>query len=237
VAKRFDKEIDKLKRKILGLSAIVEESFHKAISSLERGDEALASQVVAADRRIDDLEVEVEEECLKILALYQPVAVDLRYIVVVLKLNNDLERIGDLAVNIAEQAGPLKKAGAGPLPERIPEMATCVDRMLAGALDSLVNMDANAAWQVCAADDRVDELHRGMYAETKDRLKQEPENVEALIHLLSVSRYLERIADHATNIAEDVIYLLAGDIIRRGGAPDAKAADGDAEKPSDAEPH
>lgn len=233
MAKRFDKEIDKLKRKILGLSAIVEESFHKAISSLERGDEALAAEVVAADRRIDDLEVEVEEECLKILALYQPVAVDLRYIVVVLKLNNDLERIGDLAVNIAEQAGPLKNAGAGPLPRRIPEMVTCVDRMLAGALDSLVNMDANAAWQVCAADDRVDELHREVYAETKARLKKEPENVEALIHILSVSRYLERIADHATNIAEDVIYLIAGDIIRHGGAPDAKVANGDAEEPSD----
>ena len=230
MTKRFEKEIDKLKRKILGLSAIVEEHFHKAISSLENRDEALAAEVAGADRRVDDLEVEVEEECLKILALYQPVAADLRYIVAVLKMNNDLERIGDLAVNIADQTAPLLKAGMTALPDRISEMARCVERMLAGSLDALVNLDANAAWQVCAADDVVDDLHRGTYADTKTRLKQEPEDVDVLIHILSVSRYLERIADHTTNIAEDVIYLIAGDIVRHGGAPENRTPHGKDEK-------
>ena len=231
MAKHFEKEIDKLKRKILGLSAIVEEQFHKAIASLERRDSDMADEVIRGDERIDDLEVEVEEECLKILALYQPVAVDLRYIVGVLKLNNDLERIGDLAVNIAEQAGPLKKTGLDRLPERITAMAQGVSQMLAACLDALVNLDTNAAWKVCADDDEVDDLHRQTYVDTKEQLKAHPENAEQLIHLLSVSRYLERIADHTTNIAEDVVYLIAGDIIRHGNAQPAKPGNGDAQKP------
>lgn len=219
MGRHLEKEIEKLKRKALGLSALVEEIVHKAIASVENGDIRLADQVIESDRRIDEMEVDVEEECLKILALHQPVAIDLRYIVGVLKLNNDLERIADLAVNIAEQARPLTAAGARGLPSKIREMARAVESMLAGSLDSLVNLDSNAAWSVCAADDAVDNLHRDTYAMIKTEIQKDPKKTDVLIHHLSVSRYLERIADHATNIAEDVVYLVAGDIVRHGGKP------------------
>lgn len=216
MALHLEKEIEKLKRKTLGLSALVEDIVHKAIASVETADLRLADQVVESDTRIDDMEVDVEEECLKILALHQPVAIDLRFIVGVLKLNNDLERIADLAVNVAEQARPLVNAGSRGLPPKIREMARAVEVMLGGCLDSLVNLDVNAAWSVCAADDEVDNLHRDTYAMIKTEIQKDPARTDVLIHHLSVSRYLERIADHATNIAEDVIYLVAGDIVRHG---------------------
>jgi len=216
MGRHLEKEIEKLKRKTLGLSAIVEENVHKAIASVETADVRLADQVIESDTRIDDMEVDVEEECLKILALHQPVAVDLRYIVGVLKLNSDLERIADLAVNMAEQARPLAAAGARGLPTKIREMARAVESMLGNSLDALVNLDTNAAWGVCAADDAVDNLHRDSYATIKSEVMKDPSKADILIHHLSVSRYLERIADHATNIAEDVIYLVDGDIVRHG---------------------
>ncbi len=217
MTRHLDKEIEKLKRNTLGLSALVEESVHKAIASVETADTRLADQVIESDTRIDQMEVDVEEECLKILALHQPVAIDLRFIVGVLKLNNDLERIADLAVNIAEQARPLVAAGARGLPVKIREMARAVESMLGGSLDALVNLDTAAAWAVCAADDAVDSLHRDTYGMIKLEIQKDPERTDVLIHYLSVSRYLERIADHATNIAEDVIYLVDGDIVRHGG--------------------
>jgi phosphate transport system protein len=216
MGRHLEKEIEKLKRQTLGLSALVEESVHKAIASVETADLRLADQVIESDTRIDEMEVDVEEECLKILALHQPVAVDLRYIVGVLKLNSDLERIADLAVNIAEQAKPLAAAGARGLPSTIREMSRAVESMLGNSLDALVNLDTNAAWGVCAADDAVDNLHRETYATIKSEVRKDPERADVMIHFLSVSRYLERIADHATNIAEDVIYLVDGDIVRHG---------------------
>jgi len=216
MGRHLEKEIEKLKRKILGLSALVEENVHKAIASVETADVRMADQIIESDTRIDDMEVDVEEECLKILALHQPVAVDLRYIVGVLKLNSDLERIADLAVNMAEQARPLAAAGARGLPTKIREMARAVESMLGNSLDALVNLDTNAAWGVCAADDAVDNLHRETYSTIKNEVQKDPSKAEVLIHHLSVSRYLERIADHATNIAEDVIYLVDGDIVRHG---------------------
>jgi phosphate transport system protein len=216
MGRHLEKEIEKLKRKILGLSALVEENVHKAIASVETADVRMADQIIESDTRIDEMEVDVEEECLKILALHQPVAVDLRYIVGVLKLNADLERIADLAVNMAEQARPLAAAGARGLPSKIREMARAVESMLGNSLDALVNLDTNAAWGVCAADDAVDNLHRETYSTIKNEVQKDPSKADILIHHLSVSRYLERIADHATNIAEDVIYLVDGDIVRHG---------------------
>ena len=216
MGRHLEKEIEKLKRNTLGLSALVEESVHKAIAAIETADLRLADDVIESDTRIDETEVDVEEECLKILALHQPVAIDLRFIVGVLKLNNDLERIADLAVNIAEQARPLVAAGARGLPVNIREMARAVETMLGGSLDALVNLDTTAAWAVCAADDAVDSLHRDTYATIKAEIRKDPTRTDVLIHHLSVSRYLERIADHATNIAEDVIYLVEGSIVRHG---------------------
>lgn len=207
-------EIEKLKKKILYLGAMVEESVQRAVKAIERRDAKLATKVIEADIEIDHLEVDVEEDCLKILALEQPVAIDLRFIVAVLKLNSDLERIGDLAVNIAEHAVFLSSKDKTPVPFNLSGMAAKTQAMLKGSLDALVNMDTGLARQVCQSDDEVDNINRDMYARVESAIQKTPEQVEAMIHFLSASRHLERIADHATNIAEDVIYMIDGDIVR-----------------------
>jgi phosphate transport system protein len=160
------------------------------------------------------MEVGVEEDCLKILALHQPVAIDLRFIVAVLKINNDLERIGDLAVNIAERSAFLSKHPPVGLSLGLIEMVDKVQDMLKHSLDALIGLSSGLAQEVCASDDAVDAMNRQMYIKIQDAIRKNPEQLESLIHLLSVSRHLERIADHATNIAEDVIYMVEGQIAR-----------------------
>ena len=208
------RETEKLKRRLLTLSADVEEIYLLAVRSLEEMDEALAKKVVASDDRIDRQEVDLEEECLKILALHQPVANDLRFIVSVLKINNDLERIADLAVNIAERALDLMKCKRIEIPFEFASMSQKVYSMVKKSLDSLVNLDLHQAHEVIALDDEVDALHHKSYAMVIEQIRQQPDCIEALLSYLVVSRYLERIADQATNIAEDVHYLIEGDIVR-----------------------
>lgn len=210
----LQRELEKLNKLVLSLSATVENHLAQAVRSVQLRDEALARQVIEKDQEIDHREVEVEEECLKILALHQPVAADLRYIIAVLKLNNDLERIGDLAVNIAERAIFLSHENPPVVPFDFEGMVAKTRTMLRQALDALVNRDADLAQKVCAEDDTVDAIHRGMYEQVKDAIRKHPQDLDALIHLLGVSRHLERIADHATNIAEDVVYMIRGRIIR-----------------------
>lgn len=218
MSKHFQLEIDRLKRKILALAALVEDSVGKAVSSIAERNEELAKEVIEGDEGIDSQEVEVEEECLKILALHQPVAHDLRFLVAVLKLNNDLERIGDLAVNIAERVASVAQRTDVASPIELKPMAEQVRAMLADALDSLVNVDVELAKRVMAADDVADDIHRKNFRRVEDAIRSRPEEVSAYTHYLSVSRYLERIADHATNIAEDVIYLGSGAIVRHKDA-------------------
>lgn len=208
------KEIELIKTRVLALSAVVEQSVWKAVKALETRDAALAVAVIDGDDRIDEMEVEVEEECLKILALHQPVAIDLRFIVAVLKMNDELERIGDLAVNIAERAAFLSTIPAVDVPFDFPRMTDKTRAMLKLALDAMVNMDTRLARQVCAMDDEVDEINREMYEHFKTGTRANIDQLDALLHLLSVSRHLERIADQATNIAEDVIYMVEGEIVR-----------------------
>jgi phosphate transport system protein len=184
------------------------------VNSIDRRDVALAREVIDSDTEIDHTEISVEEECLKILALHQPVAIDLRFVVSCLKINSDLERIGDLAVNIAERSLFLIRSVRVDIPFDFVGMADKAQSMLKGALDALVNFDPDLARKVCAMDDEVDEINRQMYDLVKDAIRREPESLDSLIHLLSVSRHLERIGDHATNIAEDVIYMLTGEIVR-----------------------
>ncbi len=210
------REIDRLKRKLLALSAYVEESVQRAVKSVSERDEKLAQRVIETDFEIDEMEVDVEEDCLKILALYQPVAIDLRFIIAVLKINNDLERIGDLAVNIAERAVSLSKQARIDSPFDFQTMAERVQKMLQKALDALVNGDEKLAREVLVSDDEIDEMNRQMYDSIKLGIRQSPENVDTLIQVLAISRNLERIADHTSNIAEDVIYMVDGDIIRHG---------------------
>lgn len=208
------RETEKLKRRLLTLSADVEETYLLAVRALEERDEALAQQVATSDDRIDRQEVDLEEECLKILALHQPVANDLRFIVSVLKINNDLERIADMAVNIAERALDLMKAQPIEIPFEFAAMSQKVYSMVKKSLDSLVNLDLHEAHEVISLDDEVDALHHNSYGMVIERIRQQPDRIEALISYLVVSRYLERIADLATNIAEDVHYLIEGDIVR-----------------------
>jgi len=218
MSSHMQKEIDGLKRHVLRLGAVVEEALTKAVDSVERRDARLAAEVIERDTDIDRLEVEIEEECLKVLALHQPVAVDLRLIVSMLKINNDLERIGDLAVNVAERAQALADEPVVGLRTDLRRMAERARYMLKSSLDSLVNLDPSLAQEVRESDDEVDEINRQMFAEFEIGVGQAPQMVKAYLQLLSVSRHIERIADYATNIAEDVIYMVEGEIVRHPGS-------------------
>jgi len=215
----FMKEVALLKQMILDLSARVEKQLEAAVESVTKRDAQRASLVLDEDRAIDHAEVDVEEECLKILALHQPVADDLRFIVSVLKINNDLERIGDLAVNIAERTIFLSAMQMPATSFNFPEMAAKAQKMVHDALNALLNRNVELAIAVRTADDEVDEINRSMYEQIKEGIRKEPQHVDALIHLLSISRHLERVADHATNIAEDVIYMIKGEIVRHRAEP------------------
>jgi len=215
------KEIDRLKQLILGLGALVEDGLRNAVAAFREGNRDLAEQVVRDDAEVDRKELDVEEEGLKILALHQPVAIDLRYIVAVLKINNDLERIGDLAVNIAERTTLVADGGRMAAPFDLPRMADAARGMLKKSLDALVNLDAGLAREVCAADDEIDDINREAYTQVNAAIQRSPDAADALIAYLSVSHILERVGDHATNIAEDVIYMLEGEIVRHGGTAKA----------------
>ena len=208
------REIENLKKEILTLGAMAETAVRDATCAIENRDEALARRVIDNDIKLDDMEVQIEENCLKTLALHQPVAIDLRLIIAVLKINNDLERVADLAVNVAERAVFLATQQRLPMWFNFSQMAEKAQAMLHKSLDALVNLDPKLAREVCAADDEVDAMNREAYLQVQDGIRRHPERMEALIHLLSVSRHLERLADHATNIAEDVIYMCEGEIVR-----------------------
>jgi len=210
----MQREVDKLKKMVLQLGADVEDNVRKAVQALQTRDSETAEKIIAGDAAVDKFEVYLEEECLKILALHQPVAIDLRFVIAVLKINNDLERIGDLAVNVAERAVYLATQEPVDIPFDFVGMSEKTQLMLKRSLDALVNMDVREAWEVCAMDDEVDAINRQMYEQVQDGIRQRPDQMNSLIHCLSTSRHLERIADHATNIAEDVIYMVAGEIVR-----------------------
>ncbi|RME17733.1 MAG: phosphate transport system regulatory protein PhoU [Bdellovibrio sp.] len=207
-------QIDKLKKDILDLGEFVQEQMSKSILAVKNFDESLAREVQHNDNEIDRREVEIEEQCLQLLALHQPVAVDLRFIVSVLKINNDLERIGDLSSNIAQRAKYLARKNKLPPPFDLDQMSQLTSEMLSNALEALVNMDSELANEVCLKDQKVDDLNRQTYHNVFKKIKQSPQNTEDLIHYLTISRNLERIADYATNIAEDVIYMVEGIIVR-----------------------
>ena len=208
-------EIEKLKKKIFELCAMVEESVLSSVRSVIRHDTELAQKLIDNDSAIDMMEIDVEEDCLKILALHQPVAIDLRFIVAALKINSDLERIGDLAVNIAERSlmlATLKNTHA--VKYDFTKMSEKAIGMVKKSLDAFVNFDPQLSIQVCTSDDEVDELHREMYAVFKREVSRNIDSIDVMLQYMSISRSLERIADHATNIAEDVVYITEGDIVR-----------------------
>ena len=214
MGRHLQREIEGLKRNILALGAVVEDRVGMAVKAMQNRDAGLAKQVIELDSEIDDLEVEIEEECLKIIALHQPVAVDLRFIGTVIKINNELERIGDQAVNISERT--INIARRNPVDTRFDytEMAKKTQKMLKMSLDSLVNTDLDLAVKVVLLDDEVDAIKHEIYDKVKVVLAKYPDHVGYLINLFLISRHLERIADHATNIAQEVIYLIEGKIHR-----------------------
>jgi phosphate transport system protein len=212
--RHLERDIDHLSKDLLTMGAMVEEATNKAFLALSQRRRNIAQEIVDGDDAINETENRIEEECLKILALHQPVATDLRFIITALKVNNDLERMGDLAVNIADRAKRLAELDPVPLPVSIKKLVENVQAMVRDSLNSLVNMDAKLARGVCEVDDEVDNINRGMFDEMQDVMKKDPAMVEWAINTLSVSRHLERIADLATNIAEDVIFLVRGEIVR-----------------------
>jgi phosphate transport system protein len=214
MTKHIQRQVDLLKQKILYVGTLVEESIAKAIAALINRDAKLGEKVIEADNVIDRMEVEVEEECLKVLALYQPVAADLRFVVAVLKINNDLERMGDLAQNIAKRAVYLAKADPLDLPIDFRSMAAKAQTMVKQSLDALVNSDSALARLVRSEDDEVDQARQRFRQQILDAIRKRPEKVEHLLKLNSVSKHLERLADMATNVAEDVIYMVEGEIVR-----------------------
>ncbi len=208
-------DLEKLKKDLLLLGAMVEDAVHKAILAFVEGRKDLASEVITGDREIDDREVQIEEDCLKVLALHSPVASDLRFILAVIKVNNDLERVGDLARNIAER-GQAREADFA-VPVELRNMSDQVRQVLRESLAAVVEADVEMARHVLDQDDEIDARHARIYNLSKDLFTTDPPQVDSAIHLLSVSRFLERIADMATNIAEEVVFLVHGKVIRHQG--------------------
>ncbi len=207
------REMEKIKKEILCLGAMVEDRFQKAIHALRTGDQVLAQHIMDTDFEIDRREIEVEEECLKILALHQPVATDLRFIVAVIKINNDLERIADYACNIAKRF-IISSHDPGIFKYDYAPMADQAAKMLKKSLDALVRMDVDMAYDVRDMDQIVNAMRNEAYETMKKDIQSRPEMVGEIINMYLISRHLERIGDHTTNIAEEVIYLIEGEIVR-----------------------
>ncbi|MCK4423913.1 MAG: phosphate signaling complex protein PhoU [Candidatus Omnitrophica bacterium] len=212
--RHFDEELKKLKEKLLRMSSLTEQAISFSIKALVDRRPELADKVIKSDDAINMLEIEIDELSLKLLALRQPQAGDLRFITSTMKINNDLERIGDLAVNIAERAVNLLKAPVlKPLID-IPRMAETAQAMLKDSLDAFVNKDSKLAGSVCKRDDEVDNLNDQIFRELLTYMIQDPKTIERAVGLILTARNLERIADHATNICEDVIYMVNGKTIK-----------------------
>lgn len=211
----LQRDLDKLKKEILKLGNLVETAINNAILSLNNREVSYVEEVFHQEDLINEMEVKIEEDCLKILALHQPVAGDLRFIVVALKVNNDLERMGDFAKNISKRARELMQEDPFPtLPEFVNDLPDLVRTMVRKSLDALVKLDIDQAREVIEMDDKVDKINRDMHAIVKREIARNPARAETAINLLSCSRYMERIADLSTNIAEDVIFMVEGKVIR-----------------------
>jgi len=212
----FHQELKKIKKQILTLGAMIEKNVKDAKQAVVTFDSELADEVIKADLLIDEKEVEMEEDCLKILALHQPVANDLRFLVAVIKINNELERIGDQLTNVARRIMTISKQKRCDFVFDYTVMLEKAEHMLKLSLDALVNMDFDLAVKVLTLDDEVDEIRSEAYYMIRDAVIQNPEHADYLLNLMFISRHIERMADHSTNIAEDVIYMIEGEIIRHG---------------------
>jgi len=214
MTEHMHKELTRLEQRLLSLSALVQENIQKSVRAFENHDPPLAKEVIEGDNEVDQIEVGIEEDCLKMLALYQPVAIDLRYIVAALKINNDLERVGDLAANIADSAIVISDHPGIEFPFDFNEYAERTLDMLRRAINAFIHFDLEEAGIINKLDDEIDEKNRQAQETVSKVICHDPDHDVAYLHILRVSRCLERVGDHATNIAEDIIYLLQGEIIR-----------------------
>ena len=210
----LQRDIEKLKRRLLVLSTEAEEAVRQAVQSISDRDAALARKVVEREAQTNRMEVDVEEDCLKILALHQPVAGDLRYIIAALKIDRDLERIADLAAHIAERGLVLFELPPLDIPFRLDEMGEKVEGMLKKALDAFTSLNTAAAHEVCAMDGEINAIKKETFRQVRLSVMDVPWKFDSLMQVMHIARHLERIADHATNIAEDLIYLVEGRIVR-----------------------
>jgi|SRR5579862_7920400 len=214
MSKHLERDLDNLQRDLLSLASSVEEAIYKATHALQERELDLAQEVIEGDKAIDAEENHIEEECLKMLALHQPVAIDLRRIVSALKINTELERMADLAEDIAERATHLARLTDVPVSTQLQRMTDVTTAMVRQSLDAFVNLDPRLARVVCRLDDEVDHFNHDIIEELIEVMQKSPDLVEPGLSMFSAVRHLERIADHATNIAEDVVYLVEGEIIR-----------------------
>ena len=211
--KHLERDLERLQKRIVGYAGLVEDAIYKAVRALHDHDADQAREVIDGDEAIDRGENEVTEECLKLLALHQPVAGDLRRIATTLMITTDLERMGDFARHIAEAAVVL--AGPRfPIPGKMLRMADVTTTLVRQSLDAFVHLDPNLARRVVRMDDEVDRFNDELIADLAAEMKKSPDAVDPGLTLYAATRHLERIADHATNIAEDVIYLIEGDIVK-----------------------
>lgn len=214
MSRHLQNDLTYLEQELLAQSSMVEDMIRKSSKGLREMRADYAAEVISSESEVNRREIRIEEECLKILALHQPVAIDLRRVTTVLKVNAELERIADLAVNVSERTQSLADFPDFPAPKQMDEMATLATSMVHSALDALVSQDVRAARLVCQEDDRVDGYNVKMIRDLRDLMRSSQELVEPALHFFSASRQIERIADHATNIAEDVVYLVEGEILR-----------------------
>lgn len=214
MVKHLLRDLEVIKKEILVLGSMVESSLILATQALVERKPELADAILDKDDAIDAAEVHIEEECLKALALHQPVAQDLRFLVMVIKVNSDLERMGDLAANMAHRTSFLSRREPIPMVPDFGRMVRCVRQMLRDTLDALVNVDTDLARKVRQSDDEVDDLLRKMFDHLQDLMRMHPDTIERAIHTLSFCRNLERVADLCTNIAEDVQFMAEGEIVR-----------------------
>lgn len=214
MSKHLERELAQVRSDLVSQFALVEQMLQLAVRALMERRPDFVSQVIETDSKVDQAEIRIEEECLKLLALHQPVATDLRWLITVVKINSDMERMADLACNIAERAQSLDLFPLFPVPEQLNEMAFAATDMVRNALDAFVDRDTTKATAVIRADNLVDTLNRTVIDRLQETMKTDPEQIEAAVHCFSASRHLERVGDLAENISEEVIYLVDGDIVR-----------------------
>lgn len=213
-ARKFEEELSELRQDLLLMAGRVEEMIHRSVRALVERNTEIARKTIESDLAVNRAEVEIDERCLRILARHQPMASDLRFVTLAMKMVTDLERLADLAVNICERAIDLSRADQIVVHADIPKMSQVVEGMVKGAIDAFVRSDSQRAWRVLECDDEVDALYHRVFADTLAQMRVEPAQVHQFIHVQSVAKWLERMGDHSTNLAELVIFMLEGRDVR-----------------------